>query len=351
MSRTQWTSRTVTDVVGTAGSVVLDAGYELDEDDEARLMDVLTSTRTARWHSPGSASLSGSASENAHLRKVRTMNEKIADAVEELRKALARSDESVALGDPVGDWGDDDTVGVLTMGPVRVEWIRDPYGDGEDERVPVEVSVDGAPFDTDSYSHLDEAVKDAARTTAEWQRWSSEDIRDEVVAWLGHRGECYDVDTEEDGSWTILWGYTCVQGELKDDSAFEWSVSNSQSASYLDGDASDDGDAVIDAMVACARDPWVDAWVESVAVLTAEDDWSVRTSADQMYMWQHSAAAYGVSRRAYYESVGYEEGRIELEYRVRGSEWRVFDEYLPEDEDGVRAGARKAYEWIKAVDS
>ena len=44
----QWTSRTVTDEMGTAGSVVLDEGLvaraELDEDDEAWLMDVLTGT-------------------------------------------------------------------------------------------------------------------------------------------------------------------------------------------------------------------------------------------------------------------------------------------------------------------
>lgn len=52
----QWTSRTVIDAVGEAGSVDLDeelvaraeladwldAGYELDEDDEAWLMDALT---------------------------------------------------------------------------------------------------------------------------------------------------------------------------------------------------------------------------------------------------------------------------------------------------------------------
>lgn len=56
MSRTQWTSRTVIDAVGEAGSVDLDeelvaraqladwldAGYELDEDDEAWIMDALT---------------------------------------------------------------------------------------------------------------------------------------------------------------------------------------------------------------------------------------------------------------------------------------------------------------------
>lgn len=56
MGRTQWTSRTVIDAVGEAGSVDLDeelvaraqladwldAGYELDEDDEAWIMDALT---------------------------------------------------------------------------------------------------------------------------------------------------------------------------------------------------------------------------------------------------------------------------------------------------------------------
>lgn len=56
--RTRWTSRTVTDAVGEAGSVDLDeelvaraqladwldARYELSEDDEAWVMDVLTDT-------------------------------------------------------------------------------------------------------------------------------------------------------------------------------------------------------------------------------------------------------------------------------------------------------------------
>ena len=54
--RTEWTSRTVIDAAGEAGSVDLDeelvaraqladwldAGYELDEDDEAWIMDALT---------------------------------------------------------------------------------------------------------------------------------------------------------------------------------------------------------------------------------------------------------------------------------------------------------------------
>lgn len=281
------------------------------------------------------------------------MTEKIAESVEELRKALAWTDESTALGDPVGDWNADDTIGVLTMGPVRVEWNRDAYGDGLEDWVAVEVTVDGSPFDIDAYGDLDEAVKEAARTTAEWQQWCSEDIRDEVVSWLEHGGEAFDIDEPMDvhESWAILWGYVTVRGFYdEDDGTFQWSVSNSETGDYLDGDATDDADAVIDAMTECSKDLMVEAWTESVAVLTAEDDWSVRSSADQMTVWQHSAAAYGTSRRAYYERTGYEEGRIELEYRVRGSEWRAFDEYLPEDEDDVRADARKAYEWVRAID-
>lgn len=299
--KTKWTSRTVTDVVGTSDSVEL--------------------------------------------------NEKIADQVEELRRALVWTDESVALGDPVGDWDKDDTVGTLTMGPVRVEWNRDVYGDGEEEWIAIEVTVDGVPFDNDGYPYLDDTVKDAARTTIEWQRWCSEDIRDEVVAWLDERGECYDIDTEEDGSWTILWGYTCVQSEFKDDGAFEWSVSNSQSADYLDGDASDDADAVIDAMTECASDPMVEAWVETVAAETAEDDWAVRSSEDQMTVWTRSSITYNLSRRAYYEPVGYGEGRIELEHRIGTGEWTPYDEMLPEEEEDVRRMAREAYAWVKAVDA
>jgi len=70
-----------------------------------------------------------------------------------------------------------------------------------------------------------------------------------------------------------------------------------------------------------------------------------------MIVYQHSAIAYGVSRRAYYERTGYEEGRIELEYRVRGSEWRPYDELLPEDEEDVRRMAGEAYAWVRSVDS
>lgn len=277
------------------------------------------------------------------------MNEKIADAVEDLCGALEWTDEANALSDGAVDcgWSDDDTRGWLRMGPVSVEWTRDPYGDGLEDWVAVNVAVDGEPFDNDAYSDLEETVKDAIRTTVEWQQWRAADIRDEVVSWLDERDECYDIDTEEDGAWTILWGATCVRGEFDGDGAFQWSVSNSETADFLDGDA----DAVIDAMVECSRDPMVEAWVAAVAVATAEDDWSVRSSEDQMIVYRHSSIAYGMSRRAYYEPMGYEEGRIELEYRVRGSEWRAWDEYLPEDEEDIRRMAGEAYAWVKAVDA
>lgn len=281
------------------------------------------------------------------------MNETIADCVEELREQLAWSDEANALGDVECDYDDDDMQGWLTMGSVRVEWTRDMYGDGQEGWIAVNVAVDGEPFDTDGCSHLDEAVKDAAHTAVEWQEYRDSEIRDGVVAWLEARGESFDVLGPQDvhDSWMITWGYTTVRGFYDEDGAFVWSVVNPESLNYLDGDASDDADAVIDAMTECAKDPMVEAWVETVAVETAEDDWSVRTSEDQMTVYMHSSIAYGMSRRAYYEPTDYEEGRIELEYRVRGSEWRPFDEYLPEDEEDVRRMAGEAYAWVKAVDA
>lgn len=283
------------------------------------------------------------------------METTIADAVEELREELEWTDEANALGGEVDcGWSDDDTRGWLTMGPVYVEWLRDPYGDGLDDWVAVNVSVDGAPFEAqDGYSHLDEAVRDAARTTAEWQHYRDGEIRDGVVAWLEGRGEFFDVlgPQDEGDSWTITWADVIVHGYYDDDRSFEWLVSNGESGDCLDGDASDGADAVIDAMVECAKDPMVEAWVETVAVETAEDDWAVRTSDDQMTVYLHSSIAYGTGRRAYYEPMGYEEGRIELEYRVRGSEWRAFDELLPEDEGAVRRMAGEAYAWVKAVDA
>lgn len=281
------------------------------------------------------------------------MTEKtIAESVEELRKALAWSEESAALGDPVADWNEDDTVGTLTMGPVRVEWLRDAYGDGLEDWIAVEVMVDSMPFDADGYPYLEDAVKEAAHTTMAWQHFRDEDIRDGVVSWLEHRGEAYDIDeSSEEDAWLITWGYLSVRGYYTEDGAFMWSVSNPENGDYLDGDASDDADAVIDAMTACAKDPMVEAWVEMIAMETAEDDWSVRSSDDQMTVWTRSSITYNLSRRAYYESVGYEEGRIELEHRIGTGEWTPYDEMLPEDEDDVRRMAGEAYAWVRSVDS
>lgn len=282
------------------------------------------------------------------------MTEKtIADKVEELRGALAWTNEATALGDPVGDWNGDDTVGTLTMGPVRVEWIRDTYGDGLEDWVAVNVAVDGEPFDTDGYSDLRDAVTDAAHMTLEWQHWCDADIRDEVVSWLEHQGEAYDIVGPQSvhGPWTITWGEVTVQGYYAVDGAFLWSVVNPETADYRDGDASDDADAVIDAMTECAKDPMVEAWVETVAVETAEDDWAVRSSEDQMTVWTRSSITFNLSRRAYYESVGYGEGRIELEHRIGTGEWTLYGEMLPEDEEDVRRMAREAYAWVKAVDA
>lgn len=282
------------------------------------------------------------------------MNEKIADKVEALCGALEWTNEAYVLSDGSVDcgWSDDDTRGWLRLGPVSVEWLRDPYGDGLDDWVAVNVSVDGELFDVDGYSDLRDAVKDAARTTMEWPHWCDADIRDGIVSWLEHRGEVFDILGPQDvhDSWTITWGDVMVRGYYDDDGAFVWSVVNPETADFLDGDASDDVDAVIDAMTECAKDPMVEVWVEAVAVETAEDDWAVRSSEDQMTVWTRSSITFGLSRRAYYESVGYGEGRIELEHRIGTGEWQSYDEMLPEDEEDVRRMAGEAYAWVRSID-
>lgn len=280
------------------------------------------------------------------------MNETIAERVEDLCGALEWTNEANALGEVECDWNEDDTIGALTMGPVRVEWQRDPYGDGLEDWVAVNVAVDGEPFDTDGYSDLRDAVTDAARMTLEWQYYRDEGIRAEVVSWLEHRGEFFDILGPQNvhDSWTITWGEVTVQGYYAVDGAFLWSVVNPESGDYLDGDASDDADAVIDAMTECAKDPMVEAWVETVAVETAEDDWAVRSSEDQMTVWTRSSITFNLSRRAYYESVGYGEGRIELKHRIGSGEWMLYDEMLPEDEEDVRRMAREAYAWVRSID-
>lgn len=283
------------------------------------------------------------------------MNEKIADVVEDLCRALEWTDEANALGDGTVDcgWNDDDTRGWLRMGPVSVEWLRDPYGDGQEDWIPVNVSVDGVLFNTDRYSHLDDAVKDAAHTTAEWQHHCDGEIKDAVVEWLDDRYETYHLDGPQDvhDSWTVTWRDVSIQGYYDDDDDFVWSVSNGETGDCLDGDASDDADAVIDAMTEVAKDSMVEAWVETIAVETAEDGWIVRSSEDQMTVWTRSSITYNLSRRAYYESVGYGEGRIELEHRIGTGEWQPYDEMLPEDEEDVRRMAREAYTWVRSIDA
>ena len=278
------------------------------------------------------------------------MNEMIADAVEETRSALEWTDEANALGEVECDYSADDTRGWLTMGPVRVEWIRDAYGDGLENWVAVNVTVDGEPFDTDGYSDLGDAVTDAAHMTLEWQHYRDEGIRAEVVSWLEHRGEFFDILGPQNvhDSWTITWGEVMVQGYYAVAGAFLWSVVNPESGDFLDGDANDDADAVIDAMIECAKDPMVEAFREEIEEATADDNWAVRTSDDGLTV-SMSDPTYAQSRRIYYEAVGYGEGRIELEYRLGVGEWRAYDERLPEDEADVHAMAREAYEWVKEV--
>lgn len=281
------------------------------------------------------------------------MNETIAESVEELCGALEWTDEAYAISDGAVDcgWSDDDTRGRLRMGAVSVEWQRDPYGDGLEDWVAVDVTVDGEPFDVDGYSDLRDAVKEAARTTMEWQHYCDGEIKDAVVGWLDDRFEAYNLDgPQADDSWTITWGEVMVRGYYDDDGAFVWSVCNPESGDFLDGDASDDADAVIDAMTECAKDPMVEAWVETIAVETAEDEWAVRSSEDQMTVWTRSSITFNLSRRAYYKSVGYGEGRIELEHRIGTGEWTPYDEMLPEDEEDARRMAREAYAWVRSID-
>lgn len=117
---------------------------------------------------------------------------------------------------------------------------------------------------------------------------------------------------------------------------------------YLDGDADDGADDVIEALGRLAADPMEAAFREEIEEATAGDDWAVRTSDDGLTV-SMSDPTYAQSRRTYYEAGGYGGGRIELEYRLGVGEWRAFDEHLPEDEADVHAMAREAYERVKAV--
>lgn len=279
------------------------------------------------------------------------METTIAEAVKALGDELEWMDEAVALGAPDYGRADDDSHGRLVWGPVEVEWTRDPYYDSDEGWVVVNVTVDGLPQETDGYSHLSDAVKDAAHRTKEWQEYRADEIRDDIVEWLDSRGETYDLQGPEDAhdAWTIFWRDVSIQGYFtEDDGTFEWSVSNSETADYIDGNADSTDADVIEAIEQIAADPMEEAWIDTVGDLTAEDDWTVRVSDDRMTVWM-GEPTYTMARRARYESVGFREGRIEMEYRLRTGEWRPSDERLPEDDDDVRRMAREAYEWVKAV--
>lgn len=275
----------------------------------------------------------------------------IADAVEETRGALEWTDEAYALGGEVDcGWDDDDTRGWLRMGPVDVEWLRDPYGDWQEDWVAVSVAVDGVPFDLDGYPHLSDAVRDAARTTAEWQHHCDGEIKNAVVEWLDDRRETYYLDGPQDvhDSWTVTWSNVSIQGYYDDDGRFVWSVSNGGTGDYLDGGANSDPADALAAISQIATDPMEEAWLETIDGCLAEDEWIVRVSDDRLTVWRHDPS-YAQSRRATYERVGFSEGRIELEHRLLSGAWRPFDERLPEDEADVHAMAREAYEWVRAV--
>lgn len=111
--------------------------------------------------------------------------ETIGDAVEALARELEWTNEATALGDVDYGYEEDDSRGWLVLGDglVRVTWERDPYGDGMDDWVAVSVEVSDEPYDADVYSHLSDAVLDAAHTTAAWQQYCDTNIRDGVVEW------------------------------------------------------------------------------------------------------------------------------------------------------------------------
>lgn len=95
--------------------------------------------------------------------------ETIGDAVEALARELEWTDEASALGGVDCGYDDDDSRGWLAMGDglVRVEWLRDPYGDGADDWVAVNLEVSDEPYD--ERLPEDEAdVHAMAREAYEW---------------------------------------------------------------------------------------------------------------------------------------------------------------------------------------
>lgn len=210
----------------------------------------------------------------------------IADAVEETRGALEWTDEAYALGGEVDcGWDDDDMRGWLHMGPVSVEWLRDPYGDGQEDWVAVNVSVAGEPFDADGYPHLEDAVKGAVHTTAEWQHYCDGEIKDAVVEWLDDRPEAYYLDGPQDelDSWTVTWRDVSIQGYYDDDGKFVWSVSNGETGDHLDGSASSTPADVLAAIEQITADPMEETWIETIDDCLPEDEADVHAMAREAH--------------------------------------------------------------------
>lgn len=175
-------------------------------------------------------------------------------------------------------------------------------------------------------------------------------VRDAILEALEDCGEPFEVLGPQDvDAWTISWREVVVRGYHKDDGTFQWSVSNSETGDFLDGDASDDADAVIDRIEQVIVDPVQDAWVETINECLTRDERTMIVSEDRLTVRAYNPTS-AVSRLATYGRVPLGRGRIGLLWRPGEAQWVPHDEYLPENEDAVREMAVKAYEWVRVID-
>lgn len=169
---------------------------------------------------------------------------------------------------------------------------------------------------------------------------------DAVVERLGEVFETQDGD-----SWTIIWREVTAQGHYDEDSNFAWSAVNQETGASIGGDAYDDPDDAAYEIERLAIDPMKDVWVDTINECLAEDDWSgMRVSDDGLTVQAYDPES-GVTRLATYGQIRFGVWRIGLLWAPGEAQWVPHAEMLPEDDDDIRADARKAYAWVKAVDS
>lgn len=180
-------------------------------------------------------------------------------------------------------------------------------------------------------------------------------FRDVIMRTLDECGESFEAigpqGDEAGDSWTIFWREVIVRGHYDEGGDFVWSAANTETGVSIDGSADDDPNDVAYEIERLAVDPMRDVWIETINKCLAEDDWSgIHVSDDGLTVRAYDSTSK-VTRLATCGQSHFGAWRIGLLWALGDAQWIPHAEMQPENEAGIRAATRRAYEWVKAVDA